>query len=99
MGFALGYNFMSYNLEENVRVKSGTLLGGGGPKNNKEVGRDLWGGDFFFYLFRATPEAYGGSQARGRIRAAASGLHHSHSNTGSEVHLRPTPQLKATPNP
>ena len=27
---------------------------------------------------------YGGSQARGRIGAAAAGLHHSHSNTGSE---------------
>ena len=51
MGFALGYNFMSYNLEgENVRVKSGTLLGGGGPKNNKEVGRDLWGDFFFIFL-------------------------------------------------
>ena len=31
-------------------------------------------------LFRATPTAYGGSQARSQIRAAAAGLHHSHSN-------------------
>ena len=31
----------------------------------------------FFCLFRATPMAYGSSQARGRIRAAAAGLHHS----------------------
>ena len=30
---------------------------------------------FFFLFFRATPEAYGGSQARGPIRAAAAGLH------------------------
>ena len=30
-----------------------------------------------FYLFRAEPEAYGGSQTRGQIRATASGLHHS----------------------
>ena len=37
----------------------------------------------FFYLFRATPAAYGSSQARGRIGAAAAGLHHSHSNNGS----------------
>ena len=31
----------------------------------------------------ATPAAYGNSQARGRIRAAAAGLHHSYSNVGS----------------
>ena len=30
-----------------------------------------------FCLFRAIPAAYGGSQARGRIGAVASGLHHS----------------------
>ena len=39
------------------------------------------------------------SQARGLIRAAAAGLHHSHSNTGSELCLWPTPQLTATPDP
>ena len=39
--------------------------------------------------------AYGGSQARGLIGAVASGLHHSHSNAGSEPHLQPTPQLTA----
>ena len=37
----------------------------------------------FFFLFMATPVAYGCSQAGGRIRAVAAGLHHSHSNTGS----------------
>ena len=37
--------------------------------------------------FRAAPLAYGSSQARGGIRAAAAGLRHSHSNTGSEPHL------------
>ena len=36
-------------------------------------------------LFRAIPVAYGGSQARGPIRAVAAGLHHSHSNAGSET--------------
>ena len=40
-------------------------------------------------LFRATPAAYGGSQARGRVGAVAAGL--CHSNKGSEPHLRPTP--------
>ena len=51
----------------------------------------------FIYLFRATPSAYGGSQARGRIGAIAAALHHSHTNTRSEPCLRPTPQLMATP--
>ena len=32
---------------------------------------------FLFCLFRATPVAYGSSQARSQIRAAAAGLHHS----------------------
>ena len=32
--------------------------------------------------------AYGSSQARGQIGAAAVSLHHSHSNTGSEPHLQ-----------
>ena len=56
---------------------------------------------FFFCLcpFRATHSAYGGSQARGLIGAVAAGLHHSHSNTRSKLHLRPTPQLTATPDP
>ena len=49
---------------------------------------------FFFFVFsRAAPEAYGGSQARGLIGAIAVGLHQSHSNSGSEPSLRPTPQL------
>ena len=40
----------------------------------------------FVLLFRAVPEAYGGSQARGLIGATAAGLHHSHSNAGSPTH-------------
>ena len=36
---------------------------------------------------------------RGGIRAAAASLPHSHSNTGSEQHLQPTPQLMAMPDP
>ena len=46
---------------------------------------------FFFCLFRAVPEAYGGSQARGPIGVVAADL--CHSNVGSEPRLRPTPQL------
>ena len=44
----------------------------------------------FFCLFafsRATPSAYGGSQARGLITAVAAGLCQSHSNAGSEPRL------------
>ena len=48
-----------------------------------------------FCLFRATPAAYGGSQARDRIRAAAAGLHHTHSNMGSEPRLGTIPQVTA----
>ena len=44
----------------------------------------------FFWLFRATPMAYGGSQAKGLIRAIAASLCQSHSNVGSEPHLQPT---------
>ena len=43
-----------------------------------------------FAISWAAPVAYGGSQARGRIRAVAAGLRLSHSNTGSEPRLRPT---------
>ena len=54
---------------------------------------------FFFCLFRAVPMAYGSSQATGRVGTAAAGLCHSHSNTGSEPHLGPTPQFMETPDP
>ena len=61
----------------------------------------------FIYLFIycllaiswAAPAAHGGSQARGRIGAAATGLRQSHSNAGSELRLPPTPQFTATPAP
>ena len=36
---------------------------------------------FFFFFF--APAAYGSSHARDQIKAAAAGLHHSHSNTSS----------------
>ena len=46
-----------------------------------------------------THTAYPGCQARGGIRAIAASLQHSHSNAGSKLHLPPTPQLMATPDP
>ena len=54
---------------------------------------------FFFGLFRALLAAYGGSQARGPIRAGAASLHHSHSNARSKPCLQTTPQLTTTPDP
>ena len=54
---------------------------------------------YFFAISWAAPAAYGGSQARGRTGAVATGLRQSHSNTGSEPHLQPTPQLTAMPDP
>ena len=55
---------------------------------------------FLFFVFsRATPAAYGGSQARGLIGAIAASLCQSHSNVGSELGLRPTPQLTVMPDP
>ena len=57
---------------------------------------------FFFFFFDFLP--YLGllqldSQARSPIGAIAAGLHHSHSNAESQLHLWPTPQLTATPDP
>ena len=43
-----------------------------------------------FCLFRAAPVAYVSSQARGRIRAAAGDLYHSHSKARFQPHLWPT---------
>ena len=54
---------------------------------------------FVFCPFRAEPVAYGGSQARGLIRAVADGLGQSHSNAGSEPRLQPALQLTATLDP
>ena len=51
----------------------------------------------YIFIFRASPEAYGGSQPRDPIGAVATGLCHSHSNSESEPSLRLTPQLMATP--
>ena len=45
----------------------------------------------FFCFLGPHPVAYGGSQARGRIRAVAAGLRPSHSNVRSKPRLRPTP--------
>ena len=46
-------------------------------------------------LFRATPAACGSSQARGQIRAVATILCHSHSNTGSKSAIYTTAHSNA----
>ena len=54
----------------------------------------IFSGLFFFsFLFRAASLTYGSSQARGLIRAAAAGLHLSHSNVGSGLRGGFLPQL------
>ena len=62
--------------------------------------KNWWRKNFTFF-FKAAPEVYGDSQARGWMGAAAASLHHSqsHNNTGSKLHLWPTPQVTATPDP
>ena len=50
-----------------------------------------------FIYFRATPAAYGSSQAKGPIGAAAAGLCHTHNLVGSEQQcLWTIPQLAVT---
>ena len=52
----------------------------------------------FFAISWAAPAAYGDSQARRLTGAVATGPRQNHSNAGSELRLRPTPQLMATPD-
>ena len=78
-----------------------SLLGSGLCFLKREHGVDVVIPEFLliYLLFRAAPAAHGSSQARGQIGARAAGLHHRHSNTGSEPRLRPTPQLMAALDP
>ena len=54
---------------------------------------------YLFVYFRTMGVAYGSSQARGWIGAAAAGHSHSHRNTRSEPQLWPTSQVTTTPDP
>ena len=47
---------------------------------------------YVFCFFRATPEAYGVSQARGLIGATVASLCYNQSNAGSKPRLQPTRQ-------
>ena len=61
-----------------------------GKKKNPNPNNTFFFSFLSFCLLRATLAAYGGSQARGLIRAVAAGLHQSHSNARPEPRLRPT---------
>ena len=77
-----GPSLISNSIKSAVKKKNDRMLDPIIWRDNKEI--------FFFFVFchfRATPVAYGGSQARGLIRAIASAPHHSHSNVGSGPHL------------
>ena len=52
--------------------------------------------NLFFGVLSATHMAYGSFQAKGSVGAAAAGLYHSHSSTGSEPLLHCILQLMAT---
>ena len=65
----------------------------------KGVISHIWNIFFVFVFLGAAPMAYGGSQARVRIGAVASGPCHRHSNTSSKPRLQPTPQLTVMLDP
>ena len=54
---------------------------------------------FQFCFLGPAPVTHGGSQARGRIEAVATGLHQSYSNARCKPCLRPTPEFMAIPDP
>ena len=72
---------------------------GGSLRKLSQVHRGVSTYTFFFFVLRAALAAYGGSQPRGPNGAVATGLHPSYSNMRSKLHLQPTPQLIATPDP
>ena len=70
------------------------------PNSSRTSG--LWSHVFLFLpfcLLRAAPMAYGRSQARGRIGAAAAGLLHSHSHARSKPRLGLNAAATATLDP
>ena len=84
---------MFYNKIKNCRVAHNLLNTVLNMKHRLAVGVKYgfkYVACFFFWFvlsFRATLAGYGGSQARGQIRAVAAGLRHSHSNMGYEIYV------------
>ena len=91
-----GRQFFCLQKTIKTKVQNSIRAGGGGHLPKGIQSHTFF---FFFFLFRAAVAAYGSSQARGQIATVATGLHHSYSHARSEPHLRPTPQLTATPDP
>ena len=106
-GSGVGKRRLFFAIILQLRISWGFCCGAMGSVVSLEPWDAGWGGFccflcfFFFELFRASPVAYGGSQARGLMGVVAAGLHHSHShsNEGSKPHLQPMLQLMATPDP
>ena len=89
-------------MHQNAAKTDRQSLSSMGVESKVELQRDFFFFFFFFCLFRAAPEAFGGSQARGQIRATtAQAMPHpqqhqiqavsvsytiTHSNTGSITH-------------
>ena len=75
------------------KARQGQVRGEGVSRNQSAVLLSLSLSLFFVFLplLGPLPVAYGGTQARGQIGATTANLHQSHSNTGSELRLRPTP--------
>ena len=104
MGTRIGTNMHSFFFGRILGIKAGVRRSrydhDGGLLGYCLKNRTCEKGFFFFFAFtRATPSAYGGSQATGRIRAVATGSRQSQSNAGSEPHLQATSQLTATLDP
>ena len=72
--------------ENEIHIKKYHTLFGGQFVTNYTNVKILW----LFFDFRASPVAYGSSQARGQIRAAVAGLCYSHRNLSSigDLHHR-----------
>ena len=75
--------------EKGIQSEPGKSFQAVVAKAREELCWDIQKSGFFFFvcLLRAAPAAYGGSQARGPIRAVVASLHQSHSNARSELHL------------
>ena len=87
------------SLNQNRKHKKAQGLSDSGMAGSRCLNNPVKPQTTLSFFFRAAPVAYGDSQARGLIGAVPAGLGHSHSNARSEPHLRPTPQLMATPDP
>ena len=96
----LGSWFPSRQMSKKSRFTQGVRRSSKDPRSSLQTAERFQIFCFVSLLFRAAPKAYGNSQPRGQIKAAAAGLRHSHSNEGPEPCLQPAlQQLMATADP